>query len=114
MQYTNTFKNAHGKIGNMLVKLNNVLHAITPHMSDATSGIINKMGIVSVVTAGTNSIVTTAIQSQDPTWLTISNVVAVVSIAGSTMFIVKLGLDMYFARRKDEREQREHNKRMSE
>tara|TARA_R110002096_G_scaffold52037_2_gene135694 strand:- start:1089 stop:1448 length:360 start_codon:yes stop_codon:yes gene_type:complete len=114
MQFTNTYKNRRGKTGNMIVKLNSAIHAITPHISDATNGIVNKMGIVSVVTAGTNSIVTTAIQTQDPTWLTISNVVALVSIAGSAMFMVKLGLDMYFGHRKDQREQVEHNRRMND
>ena len=103
---------------NTLERLNNVLHAITPHMSDATSGLMNKIGLASVVTGGTNAIVTTAIETQNPTWLTISNAVAIVSIVGSIMFVIKLGADIYFAHRKDKREQlelklkvQEHNKK---
>ena len=89
----------------MLDKLGNALHAITPHINDATSGLLNKIGIASVVTGGTNAIVTTAIETQDPTWLTISNMVAVVSICGSAMFIVKLAVDIYYTRKRDKREQ---------
>ena len=110
MQLTNIYRNGQEKMMSTLGKLNNVLHAITPHMSDATSGLINKVGIVSVVTGGTNAIVTTAIESQDPTWLTVSNSVAIFSIVGSAMFIVKLAADIYFARKKDQREQEAHEK----
>ena len=95
----------------ILGKLNNALHTITPHLSDATNGLVNKLGIVSVVTGGTNAIVTTAIETQNQTWLTVSNSVAIFSIVGSVMFIIKLGVDIYFARRKDKREQEEHDKR---
>ena len=111
MQHTDTSKNESEKMMSILGKLNNALHTITPHLSDATSGIINKLGIVSVVTGGTNAIVTTAIETQNETWLTVSNSVAIFSIVGSVMFIIKLGVDIYFARRKDKREQEEHDKR---
>ena len=91
----------------MLLRLNNVLHSITPHLNDATNGLMNKVGLASVVTGGTNAIVTTAIETQNPTWMTISNAVAVVSIVGSVMFVIKLCADIYFAHRKDKREQLE-------
>ena len=87
------------------------LHSITPHISEATSGIINKLGIASVVTGGTNAIVTTAIVTKDPTWMTISNVVALLSIVGSTMFIIKLGVDIFYARKKDRREEKEQDRK---
>ena len=93
----------------MLDKLNSVLHAITPHLNDSMSGVINKIGIVSVVTGGTNAVVTTALETQDPTWLTISDSVAVVSIVGSIVFIIKLCGEFYFSWRKHKREQEEHN-----
>lgn len=93
---------------NMLGKLNSAIHLITPHISDATSGVVNKIGIASVVTGGTNALVTTAIETQDPTWLTISNAVAIVSIAGSIVFMIKLSADFYFAWKKDKREQEAH------
>jgi len=99
---------------NTLGKLSNVLHSVTPHMRDATSGIIDKLGLVSVVTGGTNAIVTTAIETQSATWLTVSNSVAIFSIVGSAMFIVKLAADIYFARKKDKREQEAHDKKNCE
>jgi len=85
-------------------KLNGVIQQITPHLSEATSGIINKLGIASVVTGGTNAIVTTALVTKDPTWLTVSNAVAIVSIVGSIVFIVKLITDFWYARKRDKRE----------
>ena len=111
MEPTNTFKPAQERIENMPARLNSVLHAIIPHLNESMSGAINKIGIVSVVTGGTNAVVTTALETQDPTWLTISNSVAIFSIVGSVMFIIKLAVDIYFARRKDQREQEEHEKR---
>ena len=112
MAHSNIYKDAQERIGSMLDKLNSVLHVITPHLSASTNGLINKLGIGSLLTAGTNSVVTTAIESQDPTWLTISEAVAIVSISGSVMFMVKIGYDMYIARRKDKREQEEHELNM--
>jgi hypothetical protein len=41
--------------------------------------------------------------------MTVSNAVAILSIVGSTMFIIKLAVDIYFARKKDKREQQEHD-----
>ena len=112
MRHSNTSKGESEKMMSILNRLNNVLHEITPHLSDATSGIINKVGLISVVTGGTNAIVTTAIETQDPAWLTVSNSVALFSIVGSVMFIIKLGVDMYFAKRKDKREQEDHDKKI--
>jgi hypothetical protein len=73
---------------------------------------MNKLGAASVLSAGTNSVVTTAIKTQDPTWLTISNTVAIISIVGSLAWMVKIGVDIHFARRKDKREQEEHKLKM--
>jgi hypothetical protein len=98
---------------NMLGRLNAVTHQITPHLSDATSGILNKIGIVSLATGGTNAIVTTAIETQNQTWLTISDTVAIISIIGSIVFITKLCVDIFYARKKDSREQKEHNRKMN-
>ena len=97
----------------MLSRLNDVIHSITPHINDATSGAINKIGIISVATGGTNAIVTTAIESQNETRLTISNSVAVISIIGSVVFIIKLSADFYYARLKNKREEESHKKLMS-
>jgi hypothetical protein len=74
---------------------------------------MNKIGIISVTTGGTNAIVTTAIESQNETWLTISNSVAVISIIGSIVFIIKLSADFYYARLKNKREEESHKKLMS-
>jgi hypothetical protein len=95
----------------ILSKLNNALHLITPHINEATNGIINKLGIASVVTGGTSAITSTAIVSNDPAWLTVSNSVAVLSIVGSSMFIIKLAVDIYFARKKDKREEAEQKRK---
>jgi hypothetical protein len=97
----------------ILSKLGSGIHTITPHMSEATSGIINKLGIASVVTGGTNAIVTNAIVTNDPTWLTISNAVGLLSIVGSSMFIIKICVDIYFARKKDKREEKEQDRKDS-
>jgi membrane-bound ClpP family serine protease len=96
---------------NILSKLSSGLHSITPHMNEATSGIINKLGIASVVTGGTSALTSTAIVSRDPTWMTVSNAVAILSIVGSTMFIIKLAVDIYFARKKDKREEAEQKRK---
>ena len=92
MQLTNIYKNGHAKMMNTVDKLNNAIQQIIPHLSESTSGIINKIGIVSLTTGGTNAIVTTAIETQNETWLSIS--------------------DFYYARRKDHREQELHDKAM--
>ena len=114
MAHSNTYKNAQERIKNMPARLSNVLHAIMPHLNDSMNGVINKIGIVSVVTGGTNAVVTTALETQDPTWLTISNSVAIFSIVGSVMFIIKLCVDIYFARRKDKREQEDHDRNLKD
>ena len=111
MELSNTYRKGQERMMSTLSKLSSAAHSITPHMSDATSGIVNKLGIASVVTGGTNAIVTKAIETQNPTWLTVSNSVAMLSIVGSIMFIVKLSTDIYFARKKDKREQQEHDRK---
>ena len=97
----------------MLVKLNSAIHVITPHLNDSMSGIVNKVGIVSIVTGGTNAVVTTAIQTQDPTWITLSSLTGVLSAIGAAAFtiniIVRAAAYLYFERRKDKREQEDHN-----
>ena len=112
MQLTNIYRNGHAKMMNTVDKLNSAIQQIIPHLSESTSGIINKIGIVSLTTGGTNAIVTTAIETQNETWLSISDTVAIVSIIGSLVFIVKLSADFYYARRKDHREQELHDKAM--
>ena len=114
MPQSSIYNGVQEKMMNTLGKLNNAIQSITPHISEATSGILNKIGVVSLATGGTNAIVTTAIESQNATWLTVSNAVAIVSIVGSIMFIVKLSVELYYARRADKREQESHDKRMAE
>ena len=118
MAHSNIYKNEQGKISSMLVKLNGVLHEIMPHLSDASSGIINKVGLASIVTGGTNAVVTTAIKTQDPTWLTVSNLTGLLSAIGAGVFIinviVRVVAYLYFARRKDRREQEEHDRKIED
>ena len=95
-----------------LEKLGDVPQQLMMSLSESSSGIINKIGIVSLTTGGTNAIVTNAIETQNQTWLSISDAVAVVSIVGSIVFIIKLSADFYYARRKDKREQELHDRQM--
>jgi hypothetical protein len=113
MPQSNTYNGAQEKMMNTLNRLSSALHSITPHISDATNGLLNKIGVASLATGGTNAIVATAIESQNPTWLTISNAVAIVSIVGSIMFMIKLSADFYYARKRDIREQEAHDRKMS-
>ena len=96
----------------ILHKLGGVPQQLMMSLSESSSGIINKIGIVSLTTGGTNAIVTNAIETQNETWLSISDAVAVVSIIGSIVFIIKLSADFYYARRKDKREQELHDRQM--
>ena len=57
-----------------------------------------------------NTALTTAIQPENETWLTVSSAVAILSIAGSLMFIIKIVFDIYYARKKDKREQELHDR----
>jgi hypothetical protein len=113
MQLTNIYKNGKEKMMSIANKLSGVLQQIIPHLSESTSGVIGKIGIVSLTTGGTNAIVTKAINTQNETWLSISDAVAIVSIIGSLAFIAKLASDFYYARRKDQREQEAHDQKMN-
>ena len=123
MQHTNTFKDGYAKMMSIVDKLNSALHQIIPHLSESTSGIINKIGIVSLTTGGTNAVVTRAIETQNETWLSISDAVAIVSIVGSLVFMAnifynfyslrrKTKCDLYYAERDDRRKQEAHDKAM--
>jgi hypothetical protein len=94
---------------NIAEKLINLMHYLGMHIAEASSGIINKIGIVSVGSGLTNTAVTAVIMPQNETWLTVSNAVAILSIAGSAMFIIKIIVDIYYARKKDKREQQAHD-----
>ena len=96
----------------ILHKLGGVPQQLMMSLSESSSGIINKIGIASLTTGGTNAIVTTALETQNETWLSISDTVAIVSIIGSIVFIIKLSADFYYARRKDKREQELHDRQM--
>ena len=124
MQLTNTFKNGREKMMSTANKLSSAIQQIIPHLSESTSGIINKIGIVSLTTGGTNAIVTQAIETQNQTWLSISDTVAIVSIVGSLVFMAnifyqfyssrrKAKCDLYYAEREDTRRQEAHDKAMN-
>ena len=82
-------------IMSILNKLSVNLHSITPHISEATNGIIAKLGLASVATGGTSAIVTKAV------------------IVGSIMFVVNVSANVYFARKKDKREEEKQDKNNS-
>ena len=97
----------------ILNKLSVNLHSITPHISEATSGIIAKLGLASVATGGTSAIVTKAVITQDAAWLSLSDAVAIASIVGSIMFVVNVSANVYFARKEDKREEEKQDKNNS-
>lgn len=79
-------------------------------IDDATNGAINKLGIAGVVTGGTNTIINDrSFESQPDVWLTMPNAVAIFSIVGSGMFIIKICVDIYFTLKKDRRENQRRN-----
>jgi hypothetical protein len=80
------------------------------HIAEASAGIVNKIGIISLGGGITNTAVYSVVESQNQSWITLSSAVAVVSFAGSIMFILKIIVDVYYARRKDKREQERHDK----
>ena len=80
------------------------------HIAEASTGIVNKIGIISLGGGITNTAVYSVVESQNQSWITLSSAVAVVSFAGSIMFILKIIVDVYYARRKDKREQERHDK----
>jgi hypothetical protein len=95
---------------NIAEKLITAMNYLGMHIAEASSGIINKIGIVSVGSGLTNTAVTAVIEPQNQTWLTVSTAVAILSIVGSTMFIIKIVVDIYYARKKDRREQDLHDR----
>ena len=95
---------------NIAEKLMTTINYVSVHIAEASSGIINKIGIVSVGSGITNTAIYSTVESQNQSWITLSSAVAVVSFAGSIMFILKIIVDVYYARRKDKREQERHDK----
>jgi len=125
MQLTNTYKNGKEQMMSIVGKLNSAIQPIIPHLSEATSGVMNKVGMVSLATAGTNAVVTTAIETQNETWLSISEVGGIVSIVGAIVFMVnifykahslrrKTKCDLFYAEREDTRRQEAHDKAMND
>jgi hypothetical protein len=95
----------------ILSKLSVNLQSITPHISEATNGIIAKLGLASVATGGTSAIVTKAVVTQDAAWISLSDAVAIASVVGSIMFVVNVTANVYFARKKDRREEAEQKRK---
>ena len=91
-------------------KISSMISYLGQHIAEASTGIVNKIGLVSVGSGLTNTAVHTVVESQNQGWITLSSAVAVVSFAGSVMFILKIIVDVYYARRKDKREQERHDK----
>ena len=124
MQLTNTFKNGKEKMMSTANKLNNVIQQIMPHLSEATNGVMNKIGLVAIPAGLTNAAVTKAIETQNETWLSISEVGGIVSIVGAIVFMVnifykahslrrKTKCDLFYAEREDQRRQEAHDKAMN-
>ena len=83
-----------------------------------------KEKMMSIVGKLNNAIVTQAIETQNQTWLSISDTVAIVSIVGSLVFMAnifyqfyssrrKAKCDLYYAEREDTRRQEAHDKAMN-
>ena len=91
-------------------KMSSMISYLAQHIVEASTGIVNKIGIISLGGGITNTAVYSVVESQNQSWITLSSAVAVVSFAGSIMFILKIIVDVYYARRKDKREQERHDK----
>ena len=91
-------------------KMSSMISYLAQHIAEASAGIVNKIGIISLGGGITNTAVYSVVESQNQSWITLSSAVAVVSFAGSIMFILKIIVDVYYARRKDKREQERHDK----
>jgi hypothetical protein len=96
---------------NILNKLSNGLHTIMPSINEAMHGMIAKLGLASVATGGTSVIVTQAAVTQDAAWISLSDVVAIASVVGSIMFVVNVSANVYFARKKDKREEEDQKRK---
>jgi hypothetical protein len=90
--------------------MSSMISYLAQHIAEASTGIVNKIGIISLGGGITNTAVYSVVESQNQSWITLSSAVAVVSFAGSIMFILKIIVDVYYARRKDKREQERHDK----
>jgi hypothetical protein len=90
--------------------MSSMISYLAQHIAEASAGIVNKIGIISLGGGITNTAVYSVVESQNQSWITLSSAVAVVSFAGSIMFILKIIVDVYYARRKDKREQERHDK----
>ena len=95
----------------ILSKLNSGLHTIMPSINEAMNGMIAKLGLASVATGGTSVIVTQAAVTQDSAWISLSDVVAIASVVGSIMFVVNVSANVYFARKKDKREEEDQKRK---
>ena len=125
MQLTNTFKNGKEKMMSTANKLNNVIQQIMPHLSEATNGVMNKIGLVAIPAGLTNAAVTKGIETQSETWLSISELGGIISMVGAIVFMAnifykahslrrKTKCDLFYAEREDQRRQEAHDKAMND
>jgi hypothetical protein len=92
-------------------KLTAAIQYLAMHIAEASSGMINKIGVVSVTSGLTNGGITAIIEPQSQGWITLSQAGMTVSAVGGIMFIIKVIVDIYYARKKDKREQQAHDAR---
>lgn len=88
----------------MLGKLNAVILAITPHMSEATSRMMDKIGLVTIGVAAVNGAATPLIDPHAGFWLAASHIIMVISGTGGVLFVVKQVVDMYYSWKRNLRE----------
>jgi hypothetical protein len=93
----------------MLAKLSDVLHIITPHMSQATSRMIDKIGLTTVGVTFANGAAVPILNVEDPIWLTVSHVIMVISGSGGLLFLIKQIVDIYFSFKRNSREVEVHS-----
>ena len=84
------------------------IHMMSEHGDHAVSGIINKVGLSSIALGAGSSASKIAVETQNETWLTITDIAGIVSIVGGVVFIFKLLVDIYYTRQKNKREKVEH------
>ena len=125
MQLTNTFKNGKEKMMSTANKLSSAIQQIMPHLSEATNGVMNKIGLVAIPAGLTNAAVTKGIETQSETWLSISELGGIISMVGAIVFMAnifykahslrrKTKCDLFYAEREDQRRQEAHDKAMND
>ncbi len=90
-----------------------LIHNVIAPISDQGNALLSKSMVylgVSGSSIGVASGVASVTDSVSTEWLTLAEWGSVCGIVGGLTLAIKSGADIYFARKKDKREQEQHNK----